>query len=223
MTEPDEQDEATEPSVADVPEPDQDAHEPTEEEADADAEHERLAEPDEQRRARTTPEEWEKRHAKAKKAFKSYTASVGRIYEEDANAYLPCPLCSDEPSGFLNPADFGKYPEEIVQVVLGVLGSTSASEVPDDPYSNVCATCGGWGVVRTGSKVPNQETRTCLDCTGRGYIPRARSRWTWAQTASRATARAGDIVPPRQARSRPEVRRCGCAGYTIVPPMQAAS
>lgn len=221
MAEPEEQDELTEPEVADVPEPDQDAHE--------NEESERLATPDElpdetpeePEAHGPTQEEWEARHAKADKAFKTYSNAVGRIYEEEANDYLPCPLCSDSPAGFVHPQSVGKFPDEVVGAVMMILGQTSASSVNKDPYSTVCDTCDGWGVVATGSRVPNQEVRNCLDCRGIGYLPTK----TEANVPNGVPAFAGgseehNYVPAALGPEAPEVESLRLRGYTIIPPMQ---
>ncbi len=221
MGEPDEQDELTEPAVTDVPEPDQDEHE--------DEESERLATPDEvpdepvedSVPGGLTQEDWEKRHARADKAFKTYSNAIGRIYEEEANDYLPCPLCSDSPSGFVHPASFGTFPDEVVGAVMTILGQTSAGTVNKDPYSTVCDVCDGWGLVATGSRVPNQETRICLDCKGLGYIPTETSPPMGNGVAAvSAESASGAYVPAALGPEAPEVQSLRLQGYTIIPPMQ---
>ncbi len=221
MAEPDEQDELTEPSVTEVPEPDQDEHE--------DEESERLATPDEvpdegepvAEVGGLTQEDWEKRHARADKAFKTYSNAIGRIYEEEANDYLPCPLCSDSPSGFVHPASVGTFPDEVVGAVMTILGQTSAGTVNKDPYSTVCETCDGWGLVATGSKVPNQETRICADCQGLGYIPTNQPAAVPNGVPSFAAAAGSDnYVPAALGPEAPEVQSLRLQGYTIIPPMQ---
>ncbi len=171
-----------------------------------------------------TPEQWDERFKKADKAFKTYTNAVGRIFEEEANDYLPCPLCSDTPAGFVHPMNVGKFPEEVVGAVMVVLGQTAAGDVPADPYSKLCQTCQGWGVVATGSRVPNQDTRTCLDCRGVGYIADGpeRSNLVALDTGSSQPSN-GVTVPAATGPESPEIEALRLRGYTIVPPMQTGS
>ena len=78
-------------------------------------------------------------------------------------------------------------------------------EPPDDPYGRRCPTCRGWGIVKTGSIVPGQESRSCLDCGGLGWqdagrtaqvapvepvtfgtaAPAVEAPWTWPQAVAR--------------------------------------
>ncbi len=171
-----------------------------------------------------TPEQWDERFKKADKAFKTYTNAVGRIFEEEANDYLPCPLCSDTPAGFVHPMNVGKFPDEVVGAVMTVLGATSASEVPPDPYSNLCATCAGWGLVATGSRVPNQETRTCLDCKGLGYQPHGAQVVSLdSNGVSAESHETGQLIPAATGPLPPELESKRLQGWTIVPPMQTNS
>jgi hypothetical protein len=224
MTQPDEQDELQEPTVTPVPEPDQDeadeeaATEPTVPQEPEDGPAELSADHG------PTQEEWEERHREAEAKFRTYTRAVGKIYEEQANDYLPCPLCSDPPAGFIHPASVGQFPDEVMGAVMMLLGQTNTGDVPDDPYSHPCATCGGWGVVRTGSRVPNQEVRGCLDCRGLGYQPNepAGEPPAGVLTAT-STTENGGFVPSATGPESPEIEALRLRGYTIVPPMQMGS
>ncbi len=224
MTEPDEQDELTEPSVTDVPEPDQEEHE--------DEESERLATPVEveggiegdDEPEGLSQQDWEERHGKADKAFKTYTNAVGRIYEEEANDYFPCPLCAASPSGFLTPADVGRFDDEVVGAVMMILGHTQPGNLKKDKYSTNCDGCDGWGITETPSHVPNQETRTCLDCKGVGYIPTQTT--AAAPNGVPASVTESDehhFVPAALGPENPEVQALRLQGYTIIPPMQTGA
>jgi hypothetical protein len=222
MAEPDEQHEQEEPTVTDVPEPDQDQDEEESQERlpnEDEAAGEPAAAPEAQG---VSQQEWEERHKRAEKEFRRYTNAVGRIYEEDALAYLPCPLCADAPAGFVHPASAGTYPDDVMGAVMMLLGQTDAENVKADPYSNVCLTCVGWGVVRTGSHVPNQETRTCLDCKGVGYVPLdiIGSPSTGTNGSSEQDER-GVYVPAQTSPESPEIEALRLRGYTIVPPMSS--
>lgn len=220
MTELDEQDELQEPTVTPVPEPDQD-----ERDEEAEAEPAAPEQPEDgpaelAAHHGPTPDEWEERHRKAEAKFRTYANAVGKIYEEQANDYLPCPLCNDAPAGFVHPASVGKFPDEVVGAVMTILGQTQAGDVPDDPYSHPCSTCQGWGVVRTGSRVPNQDVRGCLDCRGLGYQPNENTGQTIdLPTTVATTTTNGEFVPAATGPESPEIEALRLRGYTIVPPM----
>jgi hypothetical protein len=224
MTEPDEQGEQHEPNVTDVPDPDQDEEAAEAAETQATPEED-AGEPGEAPEAQgTTPEQWEERHKKAEKEFRRYANSIGRIYEEDASAYLPCPLCADMPAGFVHPGSVGKFPDDVTGAVMMLLGQTASDEVKDDPYSTLCATCVGFGVVRTGSRVPNQETRTCADCKGLGYLPLAVGGPEPAASNGHSEQNErGVYVPAQTSPESPEIESLRLRGYTIVPPMQSGA
>jgi hypothetical protein len=222
MTETDEMTQPEEHDAAEAPAPE---HDPDEEEAAErlPTEEETAAEPVEaEAQQGVSQQEWEDRHKRAEKEFRRYTNSVGRIYEEDALAYLPCPLCADAPAGFVHPASAGTYPDDVTGAVMMLLGQTDQENVRADPYSSVCLTCVGWGVVRTGSHVPNQETRTCLDCKGLGYQPLdiIGTPSTGTNGSSEQDER-GIYVPAQTSPESPEIEALRLRGYTIVPPMSS--
>jgi hypothetical protein len=221
MTEHDEQGEQGEEAAPDAHEADHD-EEAAEAAETQETPEQDAGEPTEAPEAQgTTPEEWEERHKKAEKEFRRYTNAVGRIYEEDANAYLPCPLCADMPAGFVHPASVGTYPDDVTGAVMMLLGQTASDEVKDDPYSDTCATCVGFGVVRTGSRVPNQETRTCADCKGLGYLPlTVGGPEPAASNGHSEQNERGVYVPAQTSPESPEIESLRLRGYTIVPPMQ---
>jgi hypothetical protein len=220
MTEPDEQSEQVEQDISTVPEPDQD-EEAAEAEAQPETSEDGADEPGEAPEAQgTTPEEWEERHKKAEKEFRRYTNAIGRIYEEDANAYLPCPLCADMPAGFVHPASVGTYPEDVTGAVMMLLGQTASDEVKDDPYSTLCETCVGFGVVRTGSRVPNHELRTCGDCKGLGYLPlTVGGPEPAASNGHSEQNERGVRIPAQTSPESPEIEALRLRGFTIIPPM----
>ncbi len=224
MSETEHEEELTEPTITPVPEPDQD---PDEEAAEAEPEtaEEPSEEPAEAPEAQgPTQEEWEERAKQADSKFTTYTRAISRIYEEQATEYLPCPLCASAPAGFVHPQDVGQFPDDVQGAVMMLLGQTSAGTVNKDPYSEVCDICDGWGVVATGSKVPNQETRTCLQCKGLGYIPQGQLAAVSNGTATNPPlGEPATFVPAASGPESPEIEALRLRGYTIVPPMQTGS
>ena len=122
MTETEHEDELTEPTVTDVPEPDQDG----EEEAAAEAGESPdvpFEEPEPEQEAQgPTQEEWEARFDKAAARFKTYTAQISKIWEEDALHLMPFPLDAGAPTGFIDVRNKGHVEDETKAAVLAFLG-----------------------------------------------------------------------------------------------------
>jgi len=207
--------------VADVPEPDQ---EPTEDKAKAEAE----AEAGEQHEPVETPEahgptqeEWEKRFDAANRRFKTYTDAITKIWEEDALQLIPFNLDPAAPPGFIDARNKGHVEDDTKAAALAFLGFDQETGMKDDPYSHVCTTCDGWGLTTTGSKVPNQDTRQCLDCKGVGYVAEGQPVPTFTGNGFDAeTTETGQRVPAAVGVESPEVESLRLRGYTIIPPMQ---
>ena len=174
MTEP-EQVEQDEPQVTDVPEPDQEPHEPIpdeaeqDEEADVDTDDALDAEEGEpEASAPLSPFDDPARQKKVSKSFDTYAASLGRNYEEAANDLLRCPLCPDNFPGFVLLADAGRLPEENKKAVLSFVGLNVEQEYKPDPFLHVCNVCDGHGFTARPSRVAGKEKRICPACKGQG-------------------------------------------------------
>ena len=113
----------------------------------------------------------EKRYAAAGKAATAYARKIGDIFEEQAVDLTPCPLCPDVHKGFVNIHDAGRVPEEISRAAMLFLGFAREQEYEPDPTTRECPECVGYGLVRTGSRVVNNETRQCQKCRGFGFVP----------------------------------------------------
>jgi len=83
----------------------------------------------------------------------------------------PCPCCTGMPGtpGFI----VAELPYEQAEVrrmiVAQALGATAGPEYPADPDREMCTTCDGLGLLRTGSKVAAQEALPCRACNGQGW------------------------------------------------------
>ena len=55
------------------------------------------------------------------------------------------------------------------EAVVTALGGNAPLDYREDEATIACERCGALGMLRTGSKVPNQETHTCPDCNGQGW------------------------------------------------------
>lgn len=117
-----------------------------------------------------TPEQKEAAYKKVEKAFATYQRTVERELPDEADDLTPCPLCATPPYGFVNVNALGTFPQEIVDTVEMFLGKTLEANYPDSKDLRGCPDCDALGKVRTGSKVPQQETLPCSRCKGSGFI-----------------------------------------------------
>lgn len=168
MSEPDEQDELQEPTVADVPEPDQPSDDDTAEEEAHEAENEPQERGEPPEAQGVPPEVWEKRFQRADRAFQAYSRKIGDIFEEDANDLIPFTLSQSAPPGFINKHDAGRVDEQIKAAALDFLGFAREQDYEPDPEARECPTCKGKGKTKTGSHVAGKETRACPRCLGSG-------------------------------------------------------
>lgn len=172
MTEPTE---LEEPEVADVPEPDQEPHEPIPDEADEPGEDEAEAEAEQEREEEappeasgTTPEEWERRFQRAERRAATYEKNIREIWEEDEANLVAFSLGAMAPLGFIDLRERGRVPDEIKGAILEFLGFTREQDYEPDPNTQECRTCKGKGKTATGSHVAGKETRACPTCNGSG-------------------------------------------------------
>lgn len=118
-----------------------------------------------------TPEEIEKRYAKAEKATVAYAKRIGDALGELADELTPCPLCPDVHKGFVNIADAGRVPEQVKDVVMLFLGFATAEQFAASQDHRQCSACEGLGKVKSGSRVAQWEALTCPACKGYGFVP----------------------------------------------------
>src|SRR5690348_8251106 len=147
------------------PEPVEPDEEPEEEPEAPEATPAPPAEPSEQEA------QMSKRFDASQKAFKSYTTRLGSIFQEDALSQMPCPLCPDMHKGFIDVRDAGNVPEEIKSVVMEYMGFARPIDLRPDPLTRTCGVCDGEGRTATGSHVQGNDSRTCPECRGYGYLP----------------------------------------------------
>ncbi len=161
--------ELTEPDVADVPEPDQPLDDPEAEE-EAEAAESGADEPAEASEAQgPSQQDMEARIKKTEKAFDTYTRAVGRIWEEDAQAFVPFTIDPFSPLGFIDPRNAGRADDATKGAAMEFLGFPREQEYEPDPYAHVCPTCKGKTRTATGSQSNEYRTRLCPDCKGIGY------------------------------------------------------
>jgi hypothetical protein len=244
MSEPTEQDEATEPTVTDVPEPDQD--ETTElEEAESEQAETHDAEPESEPSEVTEGDEGEPENvgtqASAKqqrdeqkmveKMFVSFDKEaerhsnrVSEIGGESAQDLLPCPMCTPDEGqpripGFLLPI---KPSDEKIANVRAAIGLAPKIDYREDPHSKACPTCGGLRSVVPAGMDAAALTLPCADCQSQGWVPTdevrggTRSNGEVQQNVTFTPAGAPQLDP-----DAPEVAALKAAGYTVIAPYRA--
>ena len=84
------------------------------------------------------------------KAHATFLRAVSRIVGEQADQLEPCPTCSTWPFAGFKP--FEAAPP------LRDLGDTEE-----------CPSCNGYGLTLTASRIPEQRTKPCVNCSASGY------------------------------------------------------
>ena len=160
-------------------EPDTDDGEPEPENPDAEPPEEPL-EPEEAPQAvapkigSLTPEQFERAAKSVDRRAESYVKFVAEFAETAEQPISRCPVCLPNVPGFVfDPAQV-PWPEYAHEAARTILGKPPIGEYPMDTQAATCTTCEGYGKVRSGSKVHDQEVLRCLNCNGRGWVgPRA--------------------------------------------------
>jgi hypothetical protein len=147
-----------------MPDPGEDGEAAEDDEPEAEAEAEPVAQG-------LTPEEVEKRYAKAERATVAYAKRIGEALGDLADDLTPCPLCPDVHKGFVNVSDAGRVPDPVKDVVMLYLGFATEAEYVPSPSHHVCTACEGLGKVKSGSRVAQWEALTCPACKGYGFVP----------------------------------------------------
>jgi hypothetical protein len=125
---------------------------------------------------------------------------VSEIMGEWAQPLQPCPLCEPNIPGFIFPAEQTAPRGELHAALLEVLKNPLAPEYETDPTKPACDTCKGLGKIKTGSKVPGQETLMCATCSGKGWVGQVVSVPSVfldePPTAAEVMANGGNVPPP---------------------------
>lgn len=108
-------------------------------------------------------------------ALERFKTTAAREVEKRAGVMFadlePCPLCmaGGPAPGFFFPQL--PEPDQSMRrlVLMQALGGDGQPEYPDDPDTETCDRCQGYGQTRTGSKASGQETRPCPGCSGQGW------------------------------------------------------
>lgn len=79
-----------------------------------------------------------------------------------------CPLCTDV-SGFIFPQLPEPQAGERIARVFAALGLDTGEQYDPAEDKQTCEKCHGWGMTKTGSKVPAQQALPCAACNGNGW------------------------------------------------------
>lgn len=113
--------------------------------------------------------------AAAKKIDQSANRHRARVEEllgpENFAALVPCELCSGDILGFHWPPELLVPESELDARLIDALRAGNAPPFNEAPDRHVCETCGGYGAVLTGSKVPGRTRIKCSTCRGGGFVP----------------------------------------------------
>lgn len=102
----------------------------------------------------------------------TYAKAVGLLVDGTDLDLHPCPLCAQLGTpAFVDLHGAGNLPEQVVIATQTFLGFAHEAEYQQDEALRECPKCAGQGKVRTGSKVPRNETAQCAACKGYGYVP----------------------------------------------------
>lgn len=100
-------------------------------------------------------------------AAKAYTKKVIDILGDDLSGWIGCELCGAYFPGLRAPVGL---PGEVAAQLRILLGMPSMDNFHDGEGAQECPACGGYGKVKTGSRVERFATMTCRRCRGTGAL-----------------------------------------------------
>lgn len=159
-----------------------------EDEGDDDQEREELGDEQQRQAAAQTEKEIERNHKALEKNAVRHVKRVAEVLGDDFAMLKPCPRCWPLAPGFYWPPDVAPVTAELAIAVRASIGEEVLPEYQQDTHRTACTSCGGWGRVRTGSKVSQQDALACLDCAGKGWIGDTK-------VATGGVARNGEVAP----------------------------
>jgi hypothetical protein len=163
-----------EPTPGDELEPgaEPDADEPAGDEPppDDDEQPAEPAEPSAAAAAGMSEREFEKAARAFERDVERYIAKVEAFAELTGQPLLRNEMDLDFVPGYIFHPQAVPLTDEQVQFARTVMGEPIEPPFEQDPEAGECEACGGWGRVKTGSKVAGQNVVTCRRCSGRGYV-----------------------------------------------------
>jgi hypothetical protein len=101
---------------------------------------------------------------------KRYTAGVSELAAEVGIPFVDCALCASGVPGFIIDPRVEPLNDLQVVAVRALLGMDEGPQLLQAPDAETCPTCGGWGTLKTGSKVHKEREMICRPCRGRGWV-----------------------------------------------------
>jgi hypothetical protein len=148
-----------EPEAPDEPEED----EPDEDEQEAPPEPEQTAPPG------PTDLELDKMSKQLERSATTWRNRVSDVLGEMAQALVPCELCDPNLPGFHYPPEMEQPRDQLHAALLEVLKNPAQPEYALAQHVRECSNCGGWGKVKSGSRVAGKELVVCPMCKGNGF------------------------------------------------------
>jgi hypothetical protein len=148
-----------EPEPAAEPEPDEAA----EEEQDEPTPAENLA------ALEMSERDLEEMSKKLERSATTWRNRVSELMGEMAQGLVPCELCDPRIPGFHFPAEMEQPRDDLHAHLLEVLKNPAAPEYAPAQHVRQCVNCGGWGKVKSGSRVAGKELVVCPTCKGQGF------------------------------------------------------
>jgi hypothetical protein len=232
VTDQQEQDELTEPDVTPVPEPDQDAHEPVPDEADAPpppivgtpigADFEDDDEPDDDDEPPAEPPPASEKELRAigdklEREDERHARRVEEIMGEAALDLIQCPTCIKVAAGWLYPPRIEPLPAEAEAGMRALLGLPDTAILEPDPTKKLCPRCKGHGRLATPSLVQGYTEVDCGLCANVGYVTKAEQQTNGAGEPEAVPVLTGPTAPESFV-GDPMVESLKSRGFTVIPP-----
>lgn len=148
----------------------------------------------------------------------NYMKSASEIVGDEGVPLAVCEMCGDAYPGlrWREPSD------ELHADLIGVVTEAEqGAPLKDDPNTEVCHTCDGFGVVKLPSHVPENQMRACRDCRGTGY--KELNPQSGTAEAPAPVAANGEVEPMVGVPTDdPILADYMARGYTVIPPMKFA-
>jgi hypothetical protein len=113
--------------------------------------------------------ELEEMQKKLERSATTWRNRVSEVMGEMAQALVPCELCDPNLPGFHFPAEMERPRDDLHGHLLEVLKNPAQPEYRQAQHVRNCATCDGWGKVKSGSRVAGKELVVCPGCKGTGF------------------------------------------------------
>src|SRR6266571_1199505 len=116
------------------------------------------AEPEPEQPAGLSQKQLERALGNLEREAERHAKRINEIMGSEVDLLLACPLCDPLTPGQImpTPATPERFPK-----VREFMGDAAPAEYKQDPNTRTCKTCGGEGVVETGSRVEDQKLLVC--------------------------------------------------------------